>query len=146
MIVLQSFSRRKCFETFCDLADFIESQVIKTSKTFLIGNKFFTPISVYWTLDLQEFVLFLQDNSSNEIGVYFYQIPEYDIFEILELIHTEEVLNISNLNFWAAHLFQLSDFVFRFIKYCCIPFWFIKLQILQNLLQYFLSHLNRRIR
>ena len=81
----------KYFKTYCDLAEFIQSQVIKTSKTFLVGNKFYTPLS--------EIILFLQDNNSNEIVVYFHQVPEYDLFEILKLIHTEEILNINNLNF-----------------------------------------------
>ena len=88
----------KYFKTYSDLAEFTQSQVIKTSKAFLVGNKFYTPLSVHWTFELQE-NLFLQDNSSNEIVVYFHQIPEYNLFEILKLIHTEEIFNINNLNF-----------------------------------------------
>ena len=89
----------KYFKTYCDLAEFIQSQVIKFSKTFLVGNKIYTPLSVHWTFELQEIILFLQDNNSNEIVVYFHQVPEYDLFEILKLIHTEGILNINNLNF-----------------------------------------------
>ena len=33
----------KYFKTYCDLAEFIQSQVIKTSKTFSVGNKLYTP-------------------------------------------------------------------------------------------------------
>ena len=68
----------KYFETYCDFAEFIQSQVTKTSKTFLVLNKFYNPLSVHWTFELQEINLFLQDNNSNEIVVYFHQIPEYD--------------------------------------------------------------------
>ena len=89
----------KYFKTYCDLAEFIQSQVIKTSKTFLVGNKLYAPLSVHRTFDLKEIILFLQDNNSNEIVVYFHQVPEYDLFEFLKPIHTEEILNINNLNF-----------------------------------------------
>ena len=89
----------KYFKTYCDLAEFIQSQVIKTLKALLNGNKFYIPSSVQWTYELQEIILFLQDNNSNKIVVCFHQIPEYDLFEILKLIHTEEILNINNLNF-----------------------------------------------
>ena len=89
----------KYFKTNCDLAEFIQSQNIKTSKTFLVGNKFHYPVSVHWTFELQGIILFLQHNNSNEIVVYFHPIPEYDLFEILKLIHTEEILNINNLSF-----------------------------------------------
>ena len=89
----------KYFKTYCDLAEFIQSQVIKTSKTFLVGKKFYTPMSVHLTFELQKINLFLQDNNSKEIVVYFHQTPEYDIFEILKLIHTEEILYNNNLNF-----------------------------------------------
>ena len=86
----------KYFITYCDLADFIESQVINTAKTFLVGNKFYTPVSVHWAFELRVFILFLHDNNLHEIVVYFHQFPEYDLFEILKLIHTEEILNINN--------------------------------------------------
>ena len=89
----------KYFKTYCDLADFVQSQVIKTSKQFLVGNEFYSPVSVHWTFELQEIILFLQDNDSNEIVAYFHQIPEYDLFEILKLIHTEEMPNLNNLKF-----------------------------------------------
>ena len=89
----------KYFKTYWDLAEFIQSQVFKTSKTFFVANKFHTLLSVHWTFELHEISLFLQDNNSNEIIVYFHQILEYDLFEILKLIHTEEILNINNLNF-----------------------------------------------
>ena len=46
------------FKTYCDLAEFIQSQVIETSKTFLVGNKFYTPVSVHWTIELQHIVFF----------------------------------------------------------------------------------------
>ena len=88
-----------CFKTNCDLAEFIQSQGIKTLKTCLVGNKFYTPLSFHWKFELQEIILFLQDKNSNEIVVYFHQIPEYDLFEILKLIHAEEILNINKLNF-----------------------------------------------
>ena len=88
----------KYVKRYCDLAEFIHSQVIKTSKTFLVGNKFYTPVSVHWTFELQAIILFLQDNNSNEIVIYFHQIPEYGLFEILKLIH-KEILNINNSNF-----------------------------------------------
>ena len=68
----------KYFKTYCDLAEIIQSQIIKTSKTFLVGNNFYTPLSVHWHFELQEIILFLQDNNSNEIVVYFHQTPEYD--------------------------------------------------------------------
>ena len=86
-------------KTFCDPADFNESQGIKTSKTFLVGNKLDTPVSVHWTFELQEIILCLQYNNSNEILVCFHQISEYDLFEILKLIQTEEVFNINTLKF-----------------------------------------------
>ena len=82
----------KYLKTYCDLAEFIQSQVIKTSKTFLVRNKFYTPLSVHWTFELQEIVLFLQDNNSNEIVVYFHQIPEYDLIEILKLFIQKKFL------------------------------------------------------
>ena len=43
----------KYFKTYCDLAEFVQSQVIKTSKTFLVGNKFYNPLSVHWTFEFQ---------------------------------------------------------------------------------------------
>ena len=69
-------------------------------------KKFYTPISVHWTFELQEFILYLQDNNSNEIVVYFHQVPEHDLFEILKLIHTEEILNINDLNFRSITYFN----------------------------------------
>ena len=89
----------KYFKTYCDLAEFIQSQVIKTSKTFLVGKKFYTPLSVHWTFELQDIILFLHDNNSNEIEVYFHQIPEYGLFKVLKLIHTEEIFYIKTLKF-----------------------------------------------
>ena len=78
----------KYFKTYCDLAEFIQSQVIKTSRTFLVGNKFYTPLSVHWTFELQEIILFL------------HQIPEYDLFETLKVIHSEEILNFRPLTYF----------------------------------------------
>ena len=89
----------KYFKTYCDLAEFIQSQIIKTSKTFRVGNKFYTPLSVHWTFELQEIILFLPDNNSNAVVVYFHQIPVYDLFEVLKFIHTEKILYIKTLNF-----------------------------------------------
>ena len=88
----------KYFKTFRDLS-FIESQVIKTSKTFFVGNKFYTPVSIHWTFDLQEITLFLQDNNSTESVVYFHQIPDFDLFELLKFIQPEEIFNINKVNF-----------------------------------------------
>ena len=81
----------KYFKTYCDLAEFIQSQIIKTSKTFLVRNKFHTPMSVHWTFELQEIILLLQDNNSNEILVYFHEIPEYNLFESRPLSTTHLV-------------------------------------------------------
>ena len=89
----------KNFKTYCDLAEFVQSRVIKSSKTFLVGKKCYTLLSVHCTFELQEIILFLQDNNCNDIVVYFHQIPEYELFETLKLIHTEEILNITNPNF-----------------------------------------------
>ena len=57
-------------------------------------------------MELQEIILFLQDNNSNEIVVYFHQIPEYDLFETLKLIQTEEILDNNNLNFRSLTYFN----------------------------------------
>ena len=82
----------KYFKTYCDLAEFIQSQIIKTLKAFLVGNKFYIALSVQWTYELQEIILFLQDNNSNKIVVCFHQIPEYDLFEILSLFIQKKFL------------------------------------------------------
>ena len=46
------------FKKYCDLAEFIQSQVIITPKTLLVEHKFSTPVSVLWTFELQEIILF----------------------------------------------------------------------------------------
>ena len=59
----------KYFKAIYNLAEFVQSQVKKNSKTILVENKLYMPISVHWTSELQQIILFLQDNNSIEIVV-----------------------------------------------------------------------------
>ena len=71
----------------------------KLRQNFLVGMKIlrfhFIPLDIPVTV----IALFLSDNSTNEIVVYYLQIPEYNLIGKQKLSLTEEILKNSSLNF-----------------------------------------------